>query len=125
MEKTIVASADAPQAIGPYSQAVVANGMVFCSGQIPLNLDGEVVEGDISVQAEQVLKNLSAVLKEAGSGFDKVVKSTVFLSDMSNFALMNVEYERFFGDSKPARSTVQVARLPKDVLVEIECIALV
>ncbi len=120
----IVATAEAPAAIGPYSQAVIAGDMVYTSGQIPLRLDGTLLEGGIAEQAEQVLKNLVAVLQEAGSGLSQVVKTTVFLKDMNLFAEFNEVYGSFFKDHKPARSTVEVARLPKDVLVEIECIAL-
>jgi 2-iminobutanoate/2-iminopropanoate deaminase len=120
----IVATAEAPAAIGPYSQAVIAGDMVYTSGQIPLRADGTLLEGGIAKQAEQVLKNLEAVLREAGSGLTQVVKTTVFLKDMNLFAEFNEMYGSFFKDHKPARSTVEVARLPKDVLVEIECIAL-
>lgn len=120
----IVATAEAPAAIGPYSQAVIAGDMVYTSGQIPLRPDGTLLEGSIAEQAEQVLKNLVAVLQEAGSGLSQVVKTTVFLKDMNLFAEFNEVYGSFFKDHKPARSTVEVARLPKDVLVEIECIAL-
>jgi 2-iminobutanoate/2-iminopropanoate deaminase len=117
----------APKAIGPYSQAVVAEkGMlVFASGQIPLDPQtGQVVEGGIEAQTRRVFENLEAVLKAAGSGFDRAVKTTVFLKDMDDFAGMNAVYESFFPCVPPARSTVQVARLPRDVLVEIECMAL-
>jgi 2-iminobutanoate/2-iminopropanoate deaminase len=120
----IVATPEAPAAIGPYSQAVIAGDMVYTSGQIPLRPDGTLLEGGIAEQAEQVLKNLVAVLQEAGSGLALVVKTTVFLKDMNLFAEFNEVYGSFFKDHKPARSTVEVARLPKDVLVEIECIAL-
>ncbi len=120
----IVATAEAPAAIGPYSQAVIAGDMVYTSGQIPLRPDGTLLEGSIAEQAEQVLKNLVAVLQEAGSGLSQVVKTTVFLKEMNLFAEFNEVYGSFFKDHKPARSTVEVARLPKDVLVEIECIAL-
>ncbi|MFA5829100.1 MAG: RidA family protein [Candidatus Gracilibacteria bacterium] len=119
----IVATTNAPAAIGPYSQAIKANGFVFCSGQIPLRADGTLVSGGIVEQTEQVLSNLKAVLEAAGSGLGKVVKTTVFLANMADFAAMNEVYGRFFGENKPARATVQVARLPKDVLVEIDCIA--
>lgn len=120
----IVATTEAPAAIGPYSQAVIAGDMVYTSGQIPLRPDGTLLEGSIAEQAEQVLKNLVAVLQEAGSGLSQVVKTTVFLKDMNLFAEFNEVYGSFFKNHKPARSTVEVARLPKDVLVEIECIAL-
>ena len=120
----IIKTTQAPEAIGPYSQAVVAGNLVFCSGQIPLdpatmNLIGQTA----AEQTAQVLTNLSEVLKAADSGLEKVVKTTVFLSDMNDFAEMNKVYAKFFGDHKPARATVEVARLPKDVKVEIECIA--
>ena len=99
--------------------------MVFCSGQIPIDPStGEFVPGGVVEQAEQVLKNLTAVLEAAGSGLDRVVKTTVFLADMGDFAAMNEVYARYFGESKPARATVQAARLPKDALVEIDCIAI-
>lgn len=119
-----VATLQAPQAIGPYSQAVISGGLVFCSGQIPLNKDGTLVEGDVEMQAGQVLRNLTEVLAEAGSSLEKVVKTTVYLSDMNDFPKLNEVYARYFiGEIKPARATVQVARLPKDVKVEIDCIA--
>lgn len=125
MERKVIATDKAPQAIGPYSQAIVVNGMVFCSGQIPLDPEGELVgQRDIFIQTKRVLNNLKGVLEAAGSGLDKVVKTTVYLSDMNNFAEMNEIYARFFGDNKPARATVEVSRLPKDVLVEIDCIAI-
>lgn len=115
----------APGAIGPYSQAVKAGGMIFCSGQIPIDpATGAFVSDDVAGQTRQVLVNLSAVLDAAGSGLDKVVKTTVFLADMADFAAMNEVYAEFFSENKPARATVQAARLPKDAKVEIECIAL-
>lgn len=114
----------APAAIGPYSQAVKANGMVYCSGQIPMTADGMVAAGDIKSQTVQVLQNLKAVLSSSGSGLLKVVKTTVYLASMDDFAAMNEVYAEVFGYHKPARATVEVARLPKDVLVEIDCIAL-
>jgi 2-iminobutanoate/2-iminopropanoate deaminase len=115
----------APQAIGPYSQAIKANGMVFTSGQIPLDpMTMQLVEGDIRAQTERVLNNLKFVLEEAGTSFDRVVKTTVFLADMNDFAGMNEVYALFFSSNRPARSTVQAARLPRDVRVEIEVIAL-
>ena len=124
--KQIVSTKDAPQAIGPYSQAVVAGGMVFASGQIPLDpATGEFVEGGIREQTEQVLKNLSAVLTAAGSGLERVVKATVFLADMGDFVAMNEVYGSFFESQPPARSTIQAARLPRDARVEIDVIALV
>ncbi len=122
----IISTDKAPGAIGPYSQAVKANGMVFCSGQIPIDIaTGEFVSDDVSKQTEQVLKNLAAVLEAAGSGLDSVVKTTVFLADMNDFAAMNEVYGRYFDANKPARATVQAARLPRDAKVEIDCIATV
>lgn len=113
----------APAAIGPYSQALVTGGLVFTSGQIPLDpATGAVVEGGVEVQAEQVMKNLAAVLEEAGSGLDKAVKTTCFLADMNDFAAFNEVYARYF-TGKPARSCVAVRQLPKSVLVEVEVIA--
>jgi len=124
--KQIVATERAPQAIGPYSQAVIAGRMVFTSGQIPLVPEtGVFVEGGISEQTEQVLRNLAAVLEEAGASFDDVVKTTVFLADMDDFAAMNEVYGRFFLKQTPARSTVQAARLPRDARVEIDAIAMI
>jgi 2-iminobutanoate/2-iminopropanoate deaminase len=121
----IVATNNAPQAIGPYSQAMKHGGMIFTSGQIALRADGTFLDGTIAEQTTQVLTNLSEVLKEGGSGLDKVLKTTVFLSDMENFTPMNEVYAKFFGDHKPARSTVAVRTLPKNALVEIECVALI
>ena len=120
----VVSTKNAPQAIGPYSQAIKTDAMVYTSGQVALRADGSFNDGDIAVQTTQVFENLTAVLNEAGSGLDKVVKTTVFLSDMDNFAAMNEVYAKFFGEHKPARSTVAVKTLPKNALVEIECIAL-
>lgn len=115
----------APQAIGPYSQAVKVNGLVFCSGQIPLDpVTMQIIEGDIKAQTERVVENLSAVLQAAGSSLAKVIKTTVFLLDMNDFAAMNEVYATFFSANRPARSTVQVSRLPRDVRVEIEVVAL-
>ena len=119
-----VATTKAPQAIGPYSQAVIANGVIYTSGQIALNSEGVIVSGDIKEQTHQVLKNLSAVLKEAGSSFQNVIKTTIFLSDMADFKAVNEIYAAYFGSHKPARSTVAVKTLPLDVKVEIDCIAL-
>ena len=119
----IIQTPDAPQAIGPYAQAVAVDGWLFTSGQIPLNAAGELVDGDVTVQTTQVLDNLHAVLTAAGGGFDKVGKTTVFLADMNDFAAMNAVYAARFGSHTPARSTVQVARLPKAAKVEIEVIA--
>lgn len=120
----VVSTPNAPQAIGPYSQAIKTGGMVYTSGQVALRADGSFNDGDITAQTTQVFENLTAVLKEAGSGLDKVLKTTVFLSDMDNFTPMNEVYANFFGEHKPARSTVAVKTLPKNALVEIECIAL-
>ena len=125
--KKVVQTKAAPQALGPYSQAIVANGLVFCAGQIPLDpATGNLVEGGIAEQTHQVLKNLQAVLKQAGSGLDRAVKTTVFLKSMDSFVAMNEVYGRpeYFGSAAPARSTVEVARLPRDVMVEIEVVAL-
>jgi len=124
MVRNVVSTAAAPQAIGPYSQAITIDKLVFCSGQIPLKPDGTLLEGDIAAQARQVLINLKAVLEAAGSSLGLVLKTTVFLADMSEFAAMNAIYSEFFTTNAPARSTVQVARLPRDVRVEIEAIAL-
>src|SRR5690349_3699816 len=125
--KKVVQSGDAPKALGPYSQAIVANGMVYCAGQIPLDpATGDLVAGGIAEQTHQVLKNLRAVLKAAGSDLGRAVKTTVFLKSMDSFVAMNEVYGRpeYFGAHPPARSTVEVARLPRDVLVEIELVAL-
>ena len=117
---------NAPAAVGPYSQAIAAGGMLYTSGQIALDpATGEIVGDDIEAQAEQVMKNLVAVLKAAGADTSKVLKTTCFLSDMNNFVAFNQVYARYFGESAPARSCVEVARLPKDVLVEVEAIAYV
>lgn len=115
----------APSAIGPYSQAVVANGMVFTSGQIALTPEGVMLEDDVVVQTKQVLKNLQAVLEEAGSSMGGVVKTTIFLASMDDFATVNEIYAEAFGSHKPARSTVAVKTLPKNALVEIDAVALV
>lgn len=120
-----VSTPNAPAAIGPYSQGIIANGLFFSSGQIPLTAEGQLVEGDVVVQTNQVFKNLKAVLEAAGATLNDVIKTTVFLSDMNDFVAMNETYEKNFGDHKPARSAVEVARLPKDVKVEIEVIAVV
>jgi 2-iminobutanoate/2-iminopropanoate deaminase len=123
--KEIIQTDQAPQAIGPYSQAIKANGLVFASGQIPTNPEtGQFIVGGIAEQTEQVLTNLGAVLAAAGSDLSKVVKTTVFLLDMQEFAAMNEVYGKFFKESPPARATVQAARLPHDARVEIEAIAL-
>jgi len=122
----VVSTENAPGAIGPYSQAIKANGMVFCSGQIPIDPStGQFVSDGVAEQTEQVFKNLIAVLEAAGTDLGRVVKTTVFLADMNDFAAMNEVYGRFFNDNKPARATVQAARLPRDAKVEIECIATV
>ncbi len=124
-ERTIVATEKAPAAIGPYSQAIAAAGLVFCSGQIPLDpASGQIVEGGIESQTRRVLDNLTAVLQAAGSSPEQVVKTTIFLADMNDFASVNTIYAEYFGTEPPARSTVQVARLPRDVRVEVEAIAL-
>ncbi len=120
----VVSTPNAPCAIGPYSQAIVANGMVFTSGQIALRPDGTFLEGDVVAQTTQVLENLSEVLKEAKSGLSQVVKTIIFLANMDDFARVNEVYGNFFGEHKPARSTVAVKTLPKNALVEIEAIAL-
>ena len=114
----------APAAIGPYSQAIQAGSLLFTSGQIPLRADGSLVEGDIEVQTQQVFDNLRAVIEAAGGTLAQVVKTTVFLKDLHDFVAMNGIYETAFGTHRPARSAVQVARLPRDVLVEIEAIVL-
>ena len=122
--KEIISTENAPGAIGPYSQAVVTGNMVFCSGQIPIDpATGQFVSEDVAEQTEQVLKNLSAVLEAAGSNLNNVVKTTVFLADMNDFTAMNEIYAEFFSENKPARATVQAARLPRDARVEIDCIA--
>jgi len=121
---TTVSTEHAPKAIGPYSQAVIANGLVFLSGQIPLDpATGQVIEGDITWQTERVLDNMKSVLEAAGSSLGSVVKTTVYLKDMEEFAKMNAVYARYFPNHPPARSTVEAARLPRDVRVEIDCIA--
>lgn len=123
--REIISTKNAPQAIGPYSQAIKANGFIFCSGQVALDpINQQVIAGDVTAQTDRVLRNLSEILEAAGSGLGKVVKSTVFLKNMSDFPAMNAVYGKYFGSAPPARSTVEVARLPKDVLVEIDVIAL-
>lgn len=120
-----IATRNAPQAIGPYSQAIRAGGFIFVSGQIAIEPEsGNVIGGNAAEQTERVMQNLSAILQAAGSALDKVVRSTVFLKSMADFASMNEVYGRYFTETPPARSTVEVARLPKDVLVEIDVIAL-
>ncbi|MFC1616485.1 Rid family detoxifying hydrolase [Patescibacteria group bacterium] len=121
----IVNSTEAPSAIGPYSQAVISNGFVFCSGQIALTNEGEMIDGEVSMQTEQVLKNLEAVLKKAGSNFTKIVKTTIYLIDINDFPSVNETYSKYFDqDHKPARATVAVKELPKGAKVEIDCIAI-
>ncbi|GED20158.1 MAG: RidA family protein [Kurthia gibsonii] len=120
-----VSTTKAPAAIGPYVQGMIVNNMFYSSGQIPLTAEGVMVEGDIVAQTQQVFENLKAVLAEAGTSLDRVVKTTVFMADMNDFAEMNVIYANYFGEHKPARSAVEVARLPKDARIEIEVIALV
>ena len=121
--KEAVTTSAAPAAIGPYSQATVSGQLVYTSGQIPMLPGGSLREGDVAVQARQVLENLKAVLTAAGSGLERVLKTTVFLKDMEDFAAMNAVYAEYFTEPYPARSTVQVARLPRDVRVEIEAVA--
>lgn len=124
--KSIVSTSLAPKAIGPYSQAVIWNGLVFASGQIPLDpKTGEVIPGGIAEQTERVFENIKGLLTEAGASLSSVIKTTVFLKDMGDFAKMNEVYARYFPENPPARSTVEAARLPRDVSVEIECIAFV
>lgn len=127
MSKKVISTKEAPAAIGPYSQGITAEGrMVFVSGQIPINpATGSIVGDDIELQARRSLTNLKAVLAEAGASMENVVKTTVFLADMNDFAAMNSVYSEFFPENPPARSAVQVARLPKDVKVEIEAIAII
>lgn len=115
---------NAPAAIGPYSHAVVVNNMVYTSGQIPLTIDGEVIGDDVAEQTKQVLENLSAVLEEGGSNLNSVVKTMIFISDMNDFPIINEVYGEYFNAHLPARSCVEVSRLPKDVKVEIEAVAL-
>jgi 2-iminobutanoate/2-iminopropanoate deaminase len=122
--RKVIATAEAPQAIGPYSQAIVSNGFAFLSGQIPLDpATAQIVEGDIAAQTERVFENLKAVLAACGSSLERVVKTTVFLKDMGEFGRMNEVYARYFPANPPARSTVEAARLPRDVRVEIDAIA--
>lgn len=124
--KQVISTDKAPGAIGPYSQAIKCGNMIFCSGQIPIDpATSEFVSENTSEQTEQVFKNLIAVLEAAGAGLGDVVKTTVFLADMGEFAEMNEVYARYFADNKPARATVQAARLPRDARVEIDCIAIV
>jgi 2-iminobutanoate/2-iminopropanoate deaminase len=123
--REVVSTKDAPQAIGPYSQAIKANGFVFVSGQVAIDpATQQVIDGDVAAQTDRVLRNLSEILEAAGSGLGKVVRSGVFLKNMTDFAAMNAVYGKYFSSAPPARSTVEVSRLPKDVLVEIDVIAL-
>ncbi|MGE6756141.1 RidA family protein [Rossellomorea sp. NPDC071047] len=121
----VVSTKQAPAAIGPYSQGIVVNNLFYSSGQIPLTAEGTMVEGDVAEQTHQVFRNLQAVLSEAGASLETVVKATVFIKDMNDFGTINEVYGEYFSNHKPARSCVEVARLPKDSLVEIEVIALV
>ncbi len=122
--KHIIATDKAPRAIGPYSQAVAHNGLLYLSGQIPLDpATSHLIEGDVAAQTERVLENLKAVLEAAGTSLDRVLKTTVYLKDLGEFAKMNEVYGRYFSDNPPARATVEVARLPRDVRVEIEAVA--
>jgi 2-iminobutanoate/2-iminopropanoate deaminase len=120
-----ISTSKAPAAIGPYSQGIIVNNLFYSSGQIPLTAEGSMIEGSVEDQTHQVFKNLTAVLEEAGASFDTVVKATVFIKDMNDFGAINEVYGQYFDTHKPARSCVEVARLPKDALVEIEVIALV
>lgn len=123
--REIISTKDAPQAIGPYSQAIKANGFIFVSGQIAIDpTTQQVIVGGVGAQTDRVLRNLSEILEAAGSGLGKVVRTTVFLKNISDFAAMNEVYGKYFSSAPPARSTIEVARLPKDVLVEIDVIAL-
>lgn len=125
MSRQVIQTQNAPAAVGPYSQAIVANGMVFTAGQVPLIPgEGQLVEGDIQAQAKQALENVKAVLEAAGSSLANVVKVTVFLQDMGDFAAMNAIYAQYFTDAPPARSAVEVAKLPLGARIEIEAIAL-
>lgn len=126
MKLNVISSDTAPAAIGPYSQAVQAGGLLFCSGQIPLDpATGELVRGDVAAQARQVMRNIAAVLEAAGTDFDRVIKTTIFLSDMADFALVNEIYGSWFSTHQPARSTVAVKGLPRGALIEIEVVAAV
>ena len=123
--REIISTSNAPQAIGPYSQAIKANGFVFVSGQVAIDpANQQVIEGDVSAQTDRVLRNLMGILQAAGTGLEKVVRATVFLKSMNDFAAMNAVYGKYFTATPPSRSTVEVSRLPKDVLVEIDVIAL-
>ena len=123
--REVISTSNAPQAIGPYSQAIKANGFVFVSGQVAIDpANQQVIEGDVSAQTDRVLRNLMGILQAAGTGLEKVVRATVFLKSMNDFAAMNAVYGKYFTATPPSRSTVEVSRLPKDVLVEIDVIAL-
>jgi len=122
--KKVIATLDAPKAVGPYSQAVAVGNFLFCAGQIPLDpATGELIEGDVTAQTDRVLKNVAGVLRANGMTFANVVKSTVFMVDLANFGAMNAVYSKYFSEPFPARSTIQVAALPKGAQVEIEVIA--
>lgn len=124
--KEVIATEKGPKAIGPYSQAIRANGFIFTAGQVAFDpATGQIVEGDVSAQTVRVLENLKAIVEAAGSSLDHAVKATVYLKDMGDFAAMNEVYARYFPKNAPARSTVEAARLPRDVRVEIECVAVV
>jgi len=123
--REVISTPDAPKAIGPYSQAIRANGLVFISGQVAIDpATQQVIDGDVTAQTERVMKNLAAILSAAGSSVEQVLRCTVFLKSMNDFAAMNAVYGKYFSSGPPARSTVEVSRLPKDVLVEIDVIAL-
>lgn len=125
MRKTVIATDKAPAAIGPYSQAIEVNGIIYTSGVVPIDpATGQVVEGDIKVQATRVFESMKALLEAAGSDLDQAVKTTVFIKDMNDFAALNEVYASYFSGDYPARSCVEVARLPKDVLLELEVVAL-
>ena len=124
MDREVIFTRQAPEAVGPYSQAIKANGLVFCSGQVPLEPgSGELIEGSVADQTNRAMENLKAVLQEAGSSFDDVLKVTAYLTDMDDFAEFNAVYAQYFSDQPPARATVGVAALPKGARVEVECIA--
>lgn len=126
MEKTVINTSNAPAAIGPYSQAIKAGNLLFVSGQLPINPDtGVLISDDIKKAAKQSMDNLGAILKEAGTSMDNVIKTTVFLSDMKNFAAFNETYGTYFKDKMPARSAIQIGKLPKDAIVEVEAIVLI
>ncbi len=123
--RDVIATKEGPQAIGPYSQAIRANGFIFVSGQVAIDpANQQFIAGDVAAQTDRAMRNLAGILKAAGSNLEKVVRATVFLKNMSDFAAMNEVYGKYFGSAPPARSTVEVARLPKDALVEIDVIAL-